>query len=85
MIMSDMPAPENLEVQLVPDVRDAAGRPLYLGPTRHRYSHTEERTIAPDDVAFVHVYRCAVTGATRDYGCEGPNSPHITNDDQEEN
>lgn len=37
-------------------------------PTLHRYSHS--RRIG-DTVE--HLYRCAKTGATRVWGCDGPN------------
>lgn len=93
MIMSDMPAPETTEAFLVPDLRDRHRNALPARRvTLHRYSHTEEYKMLPvqdggrwrDDLAFRHIFVCTETGAERVYGCEGPNSPGMA-DDSEEN
>ena len=95
MLMSDMPTPKTLTVYLIPDIRDAYGRPLRVrGATLHRYSHTEERFVACacaadeeitfSDVSYRHIFVCQTTGATRVYGCEGPPSPGTSSDDEDD-
>lgn len=92
MIMSDLPVPASRTALLVPDLRDArTGRPLPVrGATLHRYSHTEEklgtyvferpdgsRGVDGRDVTYEFIFRCEETGATRAYGCTGPNTPGL--------
>lgn len=94
--MSDMPVPERREAMLIPNLRDTNGRPLAptLGFTRHRYSHTEQHDFdggrkhadspeAVHDYGYRHIFECTKTGATRVYGCEGPNTPGVPDETEE--